>query len=227
MCMFENEKKFMVIAAHPDDEILGCGATVARFIEDGWQGKTIILSQGGLSRGEEFRFQLEEVKKNAIDANKTIGITNLDFLDFPDNQFDSISLLEIIKQLQPKINNEPSIIFTHHYDDLNIDHRRTFEAVMTIFRPQGGQNPKIFSFFIPSSSDWVDGAHFKHFEPNFFVDVHTTIHKKLDALKYYKTEMKPYPHSRSIDSLKIFSQYWGNRVGLEYVEPFYFVRGIF
>lgn len=219
-------KKFLIIAAHPDDEILGCGATAAKLVDNGWEGQIVIMSQGGMARGESFSAMMAEVKKNAITANKIVGITNLTWFDLPDNAFDSLPILEITKKIETLIKDfSPRIIFTHYHGDLNVDHRKVFEAVMISCRPQPGFcNPDIYSFFIASSSDWGDGTYFKQFSPNAFCNVEKTIGVKLEALKCYKTEMRDKPHSRSIESVETFSRYWGNRVGYYYVEPFDHVR---
>ena len=222
------QRKFMIFAAHPDDEILGCGATAARYVVEGYTGRCIILSQGMLSRGEDFRKKTEWLKKDSEEANKIIGINDISFYNFPDNSFDSVPLLEIIKTIEMEIFDfKPDVIFTHFGQDLNIDHRRTFEAVMTACRPVPGfLNPDIYSFYIPSSTDWVDGFCLKPFYPNFFVDVSEYIEIKLKALSCYTSEMREYPHSRSIQAMRIFSQYWGNRIGFEFVEPMILIRKI-
>jgi LmbE family N-acetylglucosaminyl deacetylase len=222
-------QKLLIIVAHPDDEVLGCGGTVARFVnKNNYSAKSIILSKGMLSRGKEYEKYLNKLKESSLKANKTIGVDSVTFYNFPDNSFDTVSLLKIIKTIEKEIFDfKPDVIFTHYGNDLNVDHRRTFEAVLTACRPQPGFfNPEIYSFYIPSSSDWVDGEILKSFTPNIFFNIENYLDLKLKALSYYKTEMKEYPHSRSLESVKIFSQYWGNRVGLKYVEPFKLIRKI-
>ena len=218
----------MILAAHPDDEILGCGATAARLIDEGFRGKSVILSQGMLSRGEEYRENLGELHDATLSANNILGIDDVKFHDYPDNAFDTVPRLEIIKCVEQEIDDfQPDIIFTHFGHDLNIDHRRTFEAVLTACRPiPGEKQPDIYSFFVPSSTDWTDGNCMKSFVPNVFVDVSASIERKLEALNCYTTEMREYPHSRSLESIRIFSQYWGNRVGIKWCEPLILVRKI-
>ncbi len=219
------KKKILIIAAHPDDEILGCGATAAKMISEGSQGRTIILGEGQRSRGtgEE---NLAVLRESASAANKKIGISEVRLHAFPDNAFDSVRLLDIVKLVEKEVCEfEPDILFTHYGDDLNIDHRITFQAVLTACRPQSESFlPDIYSFFIPSSTDWTDGYCFRSFTPNVFVDVRNHLDTKLEALSCYTTEMRNYPHSRSIDAVRIFSSYWGNRVGLSCAEPFVLVR---
>lgn len=221
--------KLLIVAAHPDDEILGCGATVAKMISKGWNAKSVILGQGMLSREiENSENALKSLKNDSLKANHEIGIKEVIFYEFPDNSFDSVPLLKIIKVLEREIEEyRPNIIFTHYGGDLNIDHRKTFEAVLTATRPMPNSlKPTLYSFFIPSSTDWVDGFVLKNFIPNVFFDVEEYIERKIKALEHYVTEMRNYPHSRSMESVRIFSKYWGNRVGLNYVEPFILVRKI-
>ena len=189
--------------------------------------KTIILGQGMLSRGEDESI-LVKLRADAKQANDLAGVNELKFFDFPDNAFDSVPLIEIIKTVEKEIDElEPDIIYTHFGNDLNIDHRKTFQAVMTATRPQPGmKNPDIYSFYIQSSTDWIASSEKDQFVPNVFVDIEDTIEKKIEALEKYETEMKAYPHSRSLESIRIFSQYWGTRVGKQFVEPFVLVRSI-
>jgi len=220
-------KKIMVIAAHPDDELLGCGGTLIKHIKNEDQIKTLILGQGMLSRGENESF-LNQLRTDSKKANDIIGVNELKFFDFPDNAFDTVPLLDIIKVVEKEIDDaQPDLIYTHFSHDLNIDHRRTFEAVMTACRPQPNSKiPEIYSFYIPSSTDWINPTDANHFIPNVFVNVEAEIEQKIKALKAYETEMKKYPHSRSLESLRIFSQYWGTRIGKQYVEPFILVRSV-
>lgn len=220
-------KKIMVIAAHPDDELLGCGGTLLKHSRKGDFIKTIILGQGMLSRGEDESI-LVKLRADAKQANDLTGVNELKFFDFPDNAFDSVPLIEIIKTVEKEIDElEPDIIYTHFGNDLNIDHRKTFQAVMTATRPQPGmKNPDIYSFYIQSSTDWIASSEKDQFVPNVFVDIEDTIEKKIEALEKYETEMKAYPHSRSLESIRIFSEYWGTRVGKQFVEPFVLVRSI-
>lgn len=220
-------KKIMVIAAHPDDELLGCGGTLIKHAKNGDYIRTIILGQGMLSRGEDESI-LVELRADAKKANDISGVNELEFYDFPDNAFDSVPLLNIIKAVEKEIDDyQPDIIYTHFANDLNIDHRKTFEAVMTATRPQPGmKNPDIYAFYIQSSTDWISSTDANQFIPNVFVNIEEEIEEKIKALEAYKTEMKTYPHSRSLEANRVFSQYWGTRVGKQYVEPFILVRSI-
>jgi len=220
-------KKILVIAAHPDDEILGCGGTVARMVKDGCKAYTLILGEGIASR-EGVRnksAKILELRKQAIRANKIIGASGTSLFDFPDNRFDTAPLLDIVKTVE-KIKNKirPDVIFTHYVRDLNIDHRIAFQAVITATRPCLGENTKeIYSFEVPSSTEW---NYPMSFFPEMFFDIKDTINLKLKALAEYKGELKDFPHPRSLEGAKLNAQYWGMQVGLTHAEVFKVVRQI-
>lgn len=218
----------LVVGAHPDDEILGCGATLGILSKERNIIHSLILGEGITARDQIRKTQVKKLRKNGKKANLTIGIDHIEFFNFPDNKFDSVPLLSLVKVVEKKVKDfEPDIIYTHHFSDLNIDHQLTYQAILTACRPQPDFNyPDIISFFIPSSTDWNIPNPCFGFSPNIFVNVKKTIELKLDALRQYESEMKNYPHSRSLESIRTFSKYWGNRVGLEYVEPFVLVRSI-
>ena len=149
-------KKILVVAAHPDDEVLGCFATVAKMIKQGYEAYTLILSGGKTSRGKVEKNELADLKKEMLKANKSIGIKKVFQADFPDNAFDSIPLLSIVKKVE-EIKNiiKPEIIFTHHVGDMNIDHQLTHKAVLTATRPMQDECvKKVYSMEVPSSTEW-------------------------------------------------------------------------
>ncbi|MHA1284346.1 MAG: PIG-L deacetylase family protein [Promethearchaeota archaeon] len=221
-------KKILIIGAHPDDEILGCGGTIAKLAiyNDVY---TLLLGKGIMAREiQNYEQLLEDLRRNSIKAQKFLGIKNFFFENFPDNKFDTVPLLNIIKKVEEHINKiKPDIIFTHHHSDLNIDHRLTFEAVLTACRPQPNFiNLDIYSFEIPSSTDWQIFTEEKIFKPNVFIDISDSIEKKMDALKFYKSEMREYPHSRSIKGIKLMAQDWGRKFGKKYIEAFELIRSV-
>ena len=220
----------LVVAAHPDDEILGPGGTIARHVENGDLVYTILLGEGITSRREEDGVaptaELISLKQNAIEAATIIGIEKTYFFDFPDNKFDTVPMLRIIKAVESvKAEVQPEVIYTHHRNDLNIDHRITFDAVLTAFRPLAGEAARrILSFSVPSSTEWYAPAGETAFTPNVFVDVSATFGKKIDAMKAYKGEIREYPHPRSPKALETIAKTWGLAVGMDRVEPFVLVR---
>ena len=220
--------KILIIAAHPDDEVLGCGGTIARLIKEGFEVYTLILGEGITSRDDmrdrkRREEEITELKGEAKEANKILGVKEVFFYDFPDNRFDTVPFLDIVKVVE-KVKNSinPEIIFTHYEMDLNIDHQITYRAVITATRPLKEETVKeIYSFEIPSSTEW---RYPLNFSPDVFFDISTTIDIKIRALGKYKTELKKYPHSRSLEGVKLIAKNWGIKVGLEYVEAFKVVR---
>lgn len=218
----------LVVAAHPDDEVLGCGGTIAKLAKEGHSIFTLILGEGVTSRNIskiKGKKEMKILQKSTIKANKLLGVKRVFFYNFPDNKFDSVPLLEIVKDVE-EIKNQirPKIIFTHYEKDLNIDHRITYQAVITATRPIKGETVRgIYSFEILSSTEW---SYPLCFSPNVFYDISGTIDSKLRALEEYKNELKGYPHPRSLEGIKLTAKNWGMKVGLEYVEAFKLVRSI-
>lgn len=233
--MFESikNKRILVVVAHPDDELLGCGATMHRLIhEEDCTIRAVILGEGLTSRSEtrdsvKWKEDLGIHRSNIETARKIIGFDSVGIYDFPDNRFDSVDLLDIIKVVEKeKEEFKSEIIFTHHGGDLNIDHQRTFEAVMTATRPMENEVVRtIISFETPSGTEWQASSDPGHFIPNMFVSVsEEDLQAKINAMECYEFEKRPYPHPRSPEALKIFSQYRGLSVGKELAEAFQLVR---
>jgi len=221
-------KQILIVAAHPDDEILGCGGTIAKLAKDNTI-TALILVDAITSRTGDFSDDEKKALRDRINnAHKLLEIKNTYFEDFPDNEFDKVPLLKLVKSVSSYIEKtSPDIIFTHHYGDLNIDHRSTFKAVLTACRPQPGFNhPDLYCFEIPSSTEWQVLTGEFIFKPNVFIDITDTIEKKLKAFEYYESEMKEYPHSRSLEGVKLMAQDWGRKVGRKFVEAFELIRSI-
>lgn len=224
-------KKILVIAAHPDDEILGCGGTIRRLILEGNEAYSLILSDGTTSRHDSITSEVsEEINtrlKNSFKASKIIGYKETFFLKFPDNSFDKESLLSIVKAIENYIALiEPSTIFTHYYGDLNIDHQKTFEAVQTASRPMLDCPIKeLYCFETFSSTEWNFTVTSK-FSPNYFVNIENTLKDKLAAMECYQSELKQYPHPRSLEGLTVNAKRWGTVIGCNYAEAFQLIRKI-
>ena len=218
----------LVVAAHPDDEILGCGGTVARLANEGAKVYTLLLGQGIAARSDnldkkEYQEQIAKLKKCTHDANGIIGVQEVFSFDFPDNKFDTVALLDIIKTIE-KIKNKikPNAIFTHYEKDLNIDHRITYEAVITAARPLPDETVKeIYSFEVLSSTEW---GYPLSFSPNVFFNISETIDIKMKAIGEYKLELREFPHPRSLKAAELNAKTWGAKTGLEYAEAFMAVR---
>jgi len=224
------KKKILVVASHPDDEILGCGGTIAKLSKSGNIVKTIILTKGISSRFDSNKNEIiklqDKLNKSSKAANKVIGVKNLKFFDLPDNQFDNNSLLSLTKVIEKEIKNfKPNIIFTHFINDLNIDHQYTSRAVLTAARPQTKNSvDQILFFEINSSTDYQINSNGLQFMPNYFVDISKTVKLKKKALEIYKSEMKKYPHSRSIKAILNKNISIGNSIGLGFCEAFQIAR---
>ena len=232
--MFEN-KRIMVVAAHPDDELLGLGATLHKIIRE--QHATVhvvILGEGITSRSdtrdpEQWKQQLEQHHRNIEAARKCIGYQSVKTYNFADNRFDSHDLLDIVKVVEhEKEQFQPDIIFTHNATDLNIDHQRTFQAVMTATRPMEDEGVKtVICFETPSATEWQATNVQPQFAPNLYVAVDKEdIEAKIQAMAAYEFESRAFPHPRSAEALCILAQYRAVQVGARYAEAFQIVRQI-
>ena len=218
-------KKILIVVAHPDDEVLGCFGTVAKLIKNGYEAYTLILSAGKTSRCSFTPDELDILNNEIYNANNVIGIKEVFMHDYPDNRFDSVDLLDITKTISKiKEKIKPDMIFTHYENDLNIDHQITYRAVLTATRPMEDESVKsIYSFEILSSTEWNYPL---TFSPNIYYDISDTLDLKLQSMQEYKSELKQYPHPRSLDGIKLNAQYHAMRIGKTYVEAFKCIRDI-
>lgn len=225
----------MVVAAHPDDELLGLGATMHKLIrEQGVKVHVIILGEGITSRSdtrdtEKWKDVLTEHHRNIKAAGSHVGYVSIHTFDFSDNRFDAHALLDIVKVVEKeKEEFKPDIIFTHNAGDLNIDHQRTFQAVMTATRPMEDEKvTTVICFETPSATDWQYSNHPEQFKPNLYIGVtDEDVQAKCDAMSEYKFETREYPHPRSFKALKVLAQYRGYTSGNEMAEAFEIVRMI-
>lgn len=223
--------RILVVAAHPDDEILGCGGTVRRLVNEGCEAYSLILSDGVTSRYSEITSDVSEAiesrYKESLAAGSILGYKESLFCKFADNSFDKEPLLNIVKTIEDYILRiKPSVIFTHHYGDLNIDHQIVSRAVQTAARPMEDCPVKeIYCFEILSSTEWNFLSRDK-FVPNYFVNIETTLKDKLEAMKCYNSELRSFPHPRSIENLEITAKKWGSVIGYNYAEAFECIRKI-
>jgi LmbE family N-acetylglucosaminyl deacetylase len=224
-------KNILVVVAHPDDEVLGCGATIARRAKEGYACYILIMAEGITSRDisrdcVKRRRELDLLKSQAQKVAKILGAKGVVINSFPDNRMDSVALLDVVKIVEAAIKRfRPSIIYTHHKGDLNIDHRITYQAVQTAARPLADCPVKeVYSFEVLSSTEWVFSDKDNAFIPNVFIDTSRYIEKKLKALKAYSSETKRFPHPRSLQSVKALAQRRGSQTGLKAAEAFFLVR---
>jgi N-acetylglucosamine malate deacetylase 1 len=214
-------KNVLVVAAHPDDEVLGCGGTIAKHVGHGDNVHVAFMTNGVGSRHKMSREDIEKRSQSAQKSANTLGILSIKSFDFPDNKMDVIPLLDIVQAIESVIDKfRPEIIYTHHVGDLNIDHQITHNAVMTACRPQPEFCVKeVFTFEVPSSTEW-QAPQYLPFVPNMFIDISEQIEIKKIALKFYGDEMRLPPHSRSIKNILRINAYRGNSMGVSYAEAF-------
>lgn len=228
-------KKILVVSAHPDDEIIGMGGTLKNLSQNS-KINIIFLADGITARKaaghvnktnyeitEEIKNKMKKEikirKKHAKNALKVLGVSNMKFLDMPDNELDTLPFLKIVKEVEKEIESfKPEIIFTHHHNDLNIDHRLAYEACITASRPIFGSSIKaLISFEAISSTDWRKPY---KFNPNLFIDISNELKFKLKALKEYKNEIQKFPHPRSTEAIEANARRWGSLSGSKASEAF-------
>lgn len=212
-------RKTLIVVAHPDDEVLGCGGTMAWLAAKGENVKAIIFTQGHPPRNDNIISQVNE-------AANTLGVIPPTIMALPDQRLASqqVNMSSILVGI---INSfQPETIYTHSRCDLNSDHRTVLEAVLVATRPGASAFvQRLYSFHVPSSTEWAFGQ-YGDFRPNTFVDISEQIRIKLKALQCYEDEVREFPHPRSERSLLAISQTWGSHVGLEYAEAFELIREV-
>lgn len=222
--MVKENKKILVVVAHPDDEVLGVGGTLCAHRDRGDSISILILANGEDSRGPvsdpEKRF--DQARGVAEKLKAKLFLEN-----FPDNKFDTVSLLSLAQVIE-KVAAEvgPDVVYTHHIDDLNIDHRLVCQAVLTACRPQPGFSvSEILSFEILSCTEWQIKDH-RIFKPNYYIDISKHIEEKKSLMSFYADELRDYPHPRSLIGIEVLAKYRGLEVGLGAAEAFYIIRKI-
>ena len=224
-------KNILVIVAHADDEVLGCGGTIAKMIQKGSVVHVAFLADGVSSRDQNHEISLANLSARqecARKASNILGVNSYHFGNFPDNQMDTVPLLEIVNNIENLIcKYRPDTIITHHSGDLNIDHQLTHKAVYTACRPQKGHFVKtILHIEVASSTEWQAANITPHFCPNLFVDISRTLEQKLTALEMYKDELRAWPHTRSIQAIQHLAKWRGATIGVDAAEAFILGRAI-
>lgn len=225
-------KKILIVAAHPDDEILGCGGTIIKLLNEGRRCKIIFLAEGSSARFDIKTDQdkiAEDIKQrtlSAIKAMNIIGCDNYKFYNLPCGRLDSIPLIELGKFIEKEIKHfQPDTIFTHSFVDVNNDHRLVFQAVLQATRPNAlNFVKKVYSFEILTSTEW---RFHEAFKPNFFIQLsEQQLQQKILALNAYQSEVHEFPYPRSEEGLKTQAQYRGMQIGCNYAEAFTLIREI-
>jgi N-acetylglucosamine malate deacetylase 1 len=214
----------LVVVAHPDDEVLGCGGVIAKHVNKGDQVHVVFMSNGVSSRDSSFK-EIQERERFAKNAANILSVSSTQQFDFPDNKMDTVALLDVVQLIEGVIDKlQPEVVYTHHAGDLNIDHQITHKAVITACRPQPDFCVKeIYAFEVLSSTEW-SAPGVEVFSPNVFIDITDYIDIKKQALEVYSEEMRQPPHSRSIDNALRLNALRGNSVGMDYAEAFKLIR---
>jgi len=215
----------LIVAAHTDDEVLGCGGTIARHVSEGDVVYAVFMADGVSSRAQADQNDLALRNSASEHARKILGIQKNYYLGLPDNRLDSLQLIEVIQRLEPIIHElKPNTIYTHHHGDLNVDHSITHRAVMTACRPVPGHSVReIYAFEVMSSTEWAT-PFAEPFIPNHYVDISCQLTQKLNALGAYEVEMRETPHSRSVEHITHLAYHRGHTVGVMAAEGFVTVR---
>lgn len=222
----------LVLAAHPDDEILGCGGLMARSAAEGHRVHLAIFGEGISSRyakrSAASRTLLARLRRDSREAAKILGVSAPRFFDLPDNRFDTVPLLDIIKRIEALIaETKPDAVYTQHGGDCNVDHQVLFKATLAATRPVPGSGVRrVYAYYVASSTDWAFRQFAPEFRPTTFVDIAPYLEKKIAAMAAYSTELRDFPHPRSLRSLRALAESYGGMAGLEAAEPFQLVREV-
>ena len=220
----------LIVAAHPDDEVLGCGGTIARLSAAGEDVHIAIVGEGATSRSE----RRDDADPSAVatlaeqsrKAAAALGAADVVHVGLPDNRFDTVPLLDVVKVVEEIVDRiAPGVVYTQHGGDLNIDHQTVFRAVLAATRPVPGHPVReVYGFEVGSSTEWAFQSFSPVFRPTAFVDISATLDVKIEALQAYAGEVRPFPHPRSPEALRASAQRWGSTVGVAAAEAFELVR---
>lgn len=221
--------KILVIAAHFDDEVYGCGGTISKFVREGHKVHVCILTDSCSSQyTNRANEMIAQKKEESQIVNNIFGIEKTHTFDFPDMQLDTIPHVELNRAIEQCIKDiKPTIVYTHHGGDVNKDHRLVFESTMVAVRPTEGSSVKcVLCYEVPSSTEWAPPTPNNMFSPNVFVDIEDVIDTKIEAIKAYNSELREYPHPRSVENVINQARLRGASVGLKAAECFMLIREI-
>lgn len=208
--------KILILAAHPDDEVLGMGGTIKKLSGKN-QVDLCVVSEGATAQYIDKKM-IKVRKESCKKSSKILGIRNITFLDFPDMKLDTISHLEINKSLEKVVTKiNPEIVFTTPYNDLNKDHQIVFESTLVVTRPFSSTVKEVLTYELP-------GIKKNPFVPNRYVEITKEIAHKIKAFKMYKSEIEDFPHPRSIKAIENLSIQRGVESGLKNAEAFQIIR---
>lgn len=224
-----SDRSIAVIVAHPDDEVLGFGGAIAHHAKRGHQVRILILATGLASRSTAGTLESSEIntlRAQARSAAEILGAQSVEFADFPDNQMDSVPLLDVVKRIERFCEeNEPETVYTHSAGDLNIDHQIVANATLTACRPVPESGiTELLAGEVNSSSEWSRPD--QTFEAQEFLDISDTLALKIKALECYVSELRVWPHPRSRRAVEIQAQWRGAQIGRDAAEAYNLIRRI-
>ncbi|MFA9395125.1 MAG: PIG-L deacetylase family protein [Halodesulfovibrio sp.] len=228
--MLSNSQKMFVVAAHPDDEVLGCGGTIAKAVAAGMEVSVLLLGEGPTSRQDSSPVsERTHATDSAQIAAQTLGVANIYYGALPDNKFDTVPLLDVIKIIEKHAEDvQPDLVITHHSGDLNVDHSITHRAVMTAFRPLPESNQvSLLGFEVLSSTEYATPNAMPTFVPNIYVNISKFLSEKFSALEAYRSEMRAFPHPRSFEAVEHLARLRGAHSGCNAAEAFVLYRARF
>lgn len=219
-------KQVLVVAAHPDDELLGLGGTVARHVSSGDQVTIALIADVGTARYEDETIQA--VRRCALQAASRLGVSDVRFAGLADQVLDTLPILEITQWIEGVLRDtQPQIIYTHHRGDVNRDHQVVHEATLTAARPYSAPSvERILCYETPSATEWAGPYVENCFASNVYVDITDYLESKLSAMSAYATELSSFPHPRSVEALRARAIHWGSVIGVAAAEPFMLIREI-
>lgn len=216
--------RVLVIAAHPDDEVLGAGGTIARYVREGAFVSILIVTEGCSTQYPGVVEMVERKQREALEAARILGVTDVRFGGLPDMKLDtlpSVAVNACIEQVVREV--EPNLVFTQAEHDVNRDHQVIFDATAVACRPFSAPSvERIYSYYTPSSSEWGTAP----FQATTYVDVSDSFDLKLAAMSAYASEVRPFPHPRSLEALRNVAGFFGNAMGMRFAEPFRLFREI-
>jgi LmbE family N-acetylglucosaminyl deacetylase len=215
-------RQVLVVAAHPDDELLGCGGTIALHTRRGDSVTAVIVCEG-----ESLRYGRggKNMCAQTMAACRKLGITDIRLLGLADQRLDTMTLTDIIQPLEQIVREtRPNLVYTQYGGDINRDHELLFKALLVAARPLEAYIEAIYSFDTASSTEW---AFPRTFVPDTWVDITETLETKLEAMACYHSEIRDYPHPRSLEALEHRAKAWGNQTCLDVAEVFMTVRRVY
>ena len=224
-------KKVLVISAHPDDEVLGMGGTIAKLTAAGCDVQLLIVTDGSSSQysnSEDLMAIISHKKEETKKSSDILGIKSIRYGDLPDMRLDCTPHIEINKVIESAVDDfQPDTIFTHFWGDVNVDHQNVYKSTLVAVRPIFGPVVKeLYCYSVPSSTEWTPNKSETMFMPNVFVNIEMFMEKKYEAFSKYTTELREYPHPRSVQYLRETDKAVGLRVGLFAAEEFVLLRMI-